>query len=161
MIVYRADTRGPEEIRRTGFKARNPMSLAAARAHLLSYCTSSKKPLDLSRRIISSPQPEYVSTDPTQGCGGYSGKGYVYRIEIQTLGERPWSNEVLGQNLNLKANMLWPKLLLDANALGAAKVIALKHFGTATREVTFLTDIPGSSIKAYRKSGETTFKACK
>jgi len=161
MILYRADSRGPEEIGRVGFKARNPMSLAAAKSHLLSYCTSGKKPLDLSRRIISSPQPEYVSTDPTQGCGGYSGKGYVYRIEIQTLGERPWSNEVLGQNLNLKQNMLWPKLFLDANTLGGAKVIALKHFGTATREVTFLTDIPGSSIKAYRKSNETTFKACK
>jgi hypothetical protein len=160
MIIYRADTRGPVEIKKSGFKARNPMSLAAAKSHLLSYCTPSRKPLDLSRRIISSPQPEYVSTDPTQACGGYSGKGYVYRIEIQTLAERPWSNEVLGQNLNLKANMLWPKLLLDANTLGGAKIIALKHFGTATREVTFLTDIPGSSIKAYKKSGETTFKAC-
>ena len=111
MIVFRADTRGPAEIGTSGFKARNPMSLAAAKAHLLSYCTSGKKPLDLSRRIISSPQPEYVSTDPTQGCGGYSGKGYVYRIEIINLAERPWTNQVLGQNLNLKPNMLWPKLV--------------------------------------------------
>ncbi len=161
MIVFRADTRGPAEIGTSGFKARNPMSLAAARAHLLSYCTSGKKPLDLSRRIISSPQPEYVSTDPTQGCGGYSGKGYVYRIEILNLAERPWTNQVLGQNLNLKPNMLWPKLFMDANTLSGANIIALKHFGTATREVTFLTNIPGSSIKAYRKSNETTFKACK
>ncbi len=161
MIIYRADTRGPAEIKASGFKARTPMSLAAAKSHLLSYCTSSKKPLDLSRRIISSPQPEYVSTDPTQGCGGYSGKGYVYRIEISALAERPWSNQVLGQNLNLKPNMLWPKLFLDANTLDAAKIIALKHFGTATREVTFLTNIPGSSIKACRKSNETIFKACK
>lgn len=135
-------------------------SIAAARAHLLSWCTSGKKPLDLSRHIISSPQPEYVSTDPTQSCGGYSGKGYVYRIEIGTLKEQPWSNQVLGQNLNLKPNMLWPKLLLDSNTLGTANVIALKHFGIATKEITFLTSIPGSSVKSFRKSGETIFKAC-
>lgn len=75
--LYRADDRAPEEIRKLGFQARKPMTLAAARSLLLAYCVEGKSPLDLSRLIISSPQPKFVSTDPDPNCGGYSIKGFI------------------------------------------------------------------------------------
>jgi hypothetical protein len=156
MIIYRADTRTPEIIKTVGFQARTPMTLPAARSLLLSYCENRKSPLDLSRLIISSPQPQYISTDPDEDCGGYSHKGYIYKIEFELLGKKEWSDSVLGKQLKLKPNMLWPLLYLNADKLAMATTIALKHFG-ATKEVTFLTAIPGSNVRAYKKSGDKIF----
>lgn len=156
MIVYRADMRAPEVIKKNGFQARMPMTIANARSLLLSYCENKKSPLDLSRLIISSPQPQYISTDPDEDCGGYSHRGYIYRIEFEFLEKRAWSNLVLGKQLNLKPNMLWPSLYLNAVRLDMATTIALKHFG-ATKEVTFLTTIQGTNVRAYKKSGDKNF----
>jgi hypothetical protein len=162
MIVYRADTRAPNQIRASGFKARLPMTIEQARLHLLSYCTPQsdpqRTPMDLSRRIISSPQPEYVSTDPSEECGGYaSTKGYVYKIEFPHLTQKVFSTSVLGQTLKKNPNTLWPKLYLDAAQLWFANIIALKHFGTSTREITFLTSIPVKNIVGYRAPNEKAF----
>jgi hypothetical protein len=156
MIIYRADTRAPEIIKTSGFQARMPMTLSTARSLLLSYCENKKSPLDLSRLIISSPQPQYISTDPDEDCGGYSHKGYIYRIEIDFLAKKEWSDSVLGKQLKLKPNMLWPSIFLNADKLAMATAIALKHFG-ATKEVTFLTTIQGSNVRAYKKSGDKIF----
>lgn len=156
MIVYRADMRAPKVIKKDGFRARIPMTLSTARSLLLTYCQKPKSPLDLSRLIISSPQPQYVSTDPDEDCGGYSHRGYIYRIEFERLQKKEWSNSVFGKQLNLKPNMLWPALFLNAETLDMATAIALKHFGS-TKEVTFLTTIAGANIRAYKKSGDKKF----
>ena len=156
MILYRADMRAPEAIKKNGFQARMPMTLPTARSLLLSYCENRKSPLDLSRLIISSPQPQYISTDPDEDCGGYSHKGYIYKIEFELLDKKGWSDSVLGKQLNLKPNMLWPLLYLNSDKLAMATAIALKHFG-ATKEVTFLTTIQGTNVRAYKKSGDKQF----
>lgn len=154
MLVYRADTRGPKTIAAEGFLARSPLS--NPRDHLLSFCRGGKTPQDLSRLIISSPQPEYVSTDPDEACGGYSSKGYIYKIDISNLQQRNWDAGVLGEKLKKRPNAFWPKLFLDTNSLALANVIALQHFGNATNEVTFLTPIRASDIVGY-KSGSGGF----
>ncbi len=123
---------------------------------MLAYCAKGKSPLDLSRLIISSPQPEFVSTDPDPDCGGYSTKGFIYLIEFSQLENREWNDFVLGIKIDFKVNSFVPKLFLDTSSLFWAKIIALKHFG-ATKEVTFLTGIPSANIVAYKKSGDNSF----
>ncbi len=157
ITVYRGDSRAPEVIKSNGFAAQNPRSLDEIRADLLSYCKPPKSPLDLSRLIISSPQKEYISTDPSEDCGGYSGKGYIYKIVFDDLKERQWTREVLGDNTEVKINNFTPKLYLNAERLSDASLIALQHYGTISREVTFLTAIPKQNIIQYKQSAEKGF----
>jgi len=158
MILYRADSREPQIIKDNGFQIQDPsVTLYSARSLILEYCQSPKSPIDLSRLIISSPQPQFISTDPDEDCGGYSGKGYIYKIEINMLWARDWSNEVLDKILNLKPNFFWPKLLLNSGKLNLSTVIALQHYGLATREVTFLTGISPSNIVEYKNAGDKAF----
>lgn len=161
MKIFRGDTREPATIIKSqGFFAKQPMTLADAKKHLLEYCglnKSIKTPLDLSRYIISSPKPLYISTDPSEDCGGYSEKGYIYKIEIPKLDVKEFSEAVLGSGISVKANKFNPILYLNANTLQEASIIALKHYGNVTNEVTFLTSIPLEFITEYKKSGDSSF----
>lgn len=157
MIVYRTDSRDPNTIQNArGFYARQPMSIVNARRHLLDFCTAPQSPLDLSRLIIGSPQPNYVSTDPKTDCGGYD-KGFFYQISVDNLEEKDWSAAVLGIANNLLVKPIWPKLFLNADTLADATIIALKHYGNPTKEVTFLTEIPLLNIIAYKSSKDKDF----
>lgn len=158
MILYRADSRNPKIIKNEGFQVRDPaMTLLAARSLILDYCQKPKGPVDLSELIKRSPQQQFISTDPDEDCGGYSHKGYIYKIEFNMLWAREWSNEVLGKELNLQPKLIWPKLFLNAGKLNWATVIALKLHGLATREVTFLTGISSANIIGYKKIDDEFF----
>jgi hypothetical protein len=164
MIIYRADNRHPSVIKKDGFAPRNKEhhKLPTVRKFLLSYCgTNQLQPLDLARFIISSPQPEFVSTAVSQDCGGYESKfNYIYEIEVADLVTLKFSGAVLGLSAEdakkLKVNALSPKLLMDAHKLEDAKVIALLLHGHA-EEITFMTPIP-ASIRC-KANGEMIFKS--
>lgn len=158
MIFYRGDSRSPETIRKQkGFQAKRPMTILQARQHLLSYCVTST-PLDLSRWIIASPKPEYISTAPDEGCGGYAHMGYVYKIEFNNLTERQFSDAFCGGPLLRRPNSLWPSVVSDGVTIGFSKTIVIKH-KTDVKELTFFTEIPLANIVQYRASSERTFTA--
>ncbi|CAL2095159.1 protein of unknown function [Tenacibaculum sp. 190524A02b] len=147
-IVYRSDSRTPKDIEKAGgFFPRKTLSIEQVRAHILYYCGangSGKKPQDLTRLIISSPQPEYVSTALNDDTGGQH-RGYLYTMQLENLMEVPFSDEVLGQKLNVKKNLNNPTLLLNAKTLAQATMVALK-LPRGAQEVTFLTGIPYENI---------------
>ncbi len=161
MIFYRGDSRNPTAIVTAGgFSARQPMTLHEARECVLKYCGaygSNLNPTDLSRLIISSPQKGFISADPSEDCGGYSNSGYIYRIEFNTLEEKKYEEGILGNLIKMRPSAFHPKLYLNAGSLNFATAIALKHFGNATNEVTFLTNIPIANITGYKKSGTSQF----
>jgi len=109
-------------------------------------------PSDLMRLIITekSKKRPTISTDLEEGCGGQISKGhYIHRIEIEGLKDVDWKKAV---DPKVSVNALSPKLFLDADTLDEATQIAVwNHKGGATKEFTFLTNIPATCIKASKQ----------
>ena len=177
---YRGDSRTPEDIRSAGgFHAWVPLSVDQARlligktqgsavgndqfppalAESLSAVTI-KKALDLqlfikyTKNKTTTPQ---VSTAPDEDCGGQAngkdakGRPYViYEIEhgalnvMQVGGVRP----AVGGDFPHTG--MFPKVLINTATLATATVIAL----LMKDEIAFLTSIPLTDIKRYKKQGE-------
>ena len=160
MILYRGTTRGPRAIREAGgFYPKRTLPIHEVRKLLLKYCGADKNrkynPLDLQEYIRNSPQPEFVSTAPSIDCGGYSNKGFIFKIEAN-LTPYDWSNHVLGPKANVITKPRYPQLLMDVGKLKDAKLIALQH-NNFTKEVTFLTPIPMKNIVAYTPDEDKPF----
>ncbi|MFH2001770.1 MAG: hypothetical protein ABIK28_18945 [Planctomycetota bacterium] len=91
----------------------------------------------------------HISTDPTEGCGGYT-SGYIYAFKFKTLYLMDKLGKVTtGALTDVKG--INPKLVLDKKSLSDATVIGLAIPGQAGVEVAFLTDITMDRIYKYRK----------
>ncbi len=90
----------------------------------------------------------HVSTDPTEGCGGYA-SGYIYAMKFKTLYLIDKAGNVSTGSLK-DVRGINPKLVLDTPSLSNANIIGLAIPGQAGVEVAFLTKIPMKNIYKYR-----------
>jgi GNAT superfamily N-acetyltransferase len=183
-IVYRADSRSKSQLTK-GFETWVPELTLEDRRDYLRVNVGVKKtddcsqtfkglvskkqlevnekssPSDLMRLIITekSKKRPTISTDIEEDCGGQISKGYyIHKIEIAGMKEVDWKRAV---DSKVVVNALSPKLFLDKDTLDEATQIAVwNHKGGATKEFTFLTNIPANCIKESKQvTGEKQEKA--
>jgi hypothetical protein len=184
--VYRGDTRRPELLfAQGGFKAWEPLTIEEARDLILLYTglkslsnccfadkvkkglislettseTAKRTPLDLSQLIIRSKQRgPSISTEPTEGCGGYS-SGYIYKIDCSGMDPVDWEMAVPGLEVSSKSTW-WPTLCLDSSTtLSSTSSIAIKSKSQkgGVEEVTFFNSIaPERTILQKKPATEAT-----
>ncbi|MEX1828703.1 hypothetical protein [Luteibacter sp. CQ10] len=98
----------------------------------------------LHRHIINSPtKGPFVSTDPDRSCGGYTGRGTIYRIDMRSMQRVEWARAVPGA----RKVPFMPHLLIDAETVDRANHFALHAAIGSTREITFIGPIPASWIE--------------
>jgi hypothetical protein len=106
-------------------------------------------PLDLSRLIKAQKTRDafWISTDPTEGCGGYA-SGFIYKIQFDALKNYKINSTSTGIMVKPKQN--WPSLWLDKIPIGISTIFALESKGNAGPEISFLTSIPLKCIKELK-----------
>ena len=181
--LYRGDSRAPTDptLYQIGFQARVPLTLLQART-LVQRCDGLVRPgavsqflpdraykplkdavesaqkynwLDLGACIKKEKGKDtvWISMDPTQAAGGY-GSQNIYRVIVPNPIFKVTRHGVATQNpANLDPGGIHPQLVLDANNVGAANVIAISIYGNAGTEVAFLTDVPYEWFDAYQQMG--------
>jgi hypothetical protein len=99
----------------------------------------------------------YVSTDPSEDCGGYENEGFVYEIEFDTLylGKSITGPFAAPSGSNPFKVLVSPKLVLDTMDLSTSTVVALCCIG----EVAFFSPIPYANVKRYRQSGTSGWQS--
>jgi hypothetical protein len=171
-VLYRGDTRSPAQLKGYGgFSAWVPMSVEEARKVVrrgLGENFVIKLPGKANRleKLFNSPECQsltlltlakqiklekagdtfHVSTDPTEGCGGYA-SGYIYAMRFKTLflvDKQRNARTASFQGLS----RVDPKLLLDAQSLDAVSTIAV---AIDPDEVAFLTTITIGHIYKYKE----------
>jgi hypothetical protein len=174
MTVYRGDGRDKEKLGSTGFEAWVQLTLEEAREFVRvsvglmeweksglygkyiktgllnisqGLLNKNRTPADLLEWRIRTGSGNrkvcLISTDTANTCGGYA-HGYIYKMYLEGLQEREWARAVPG--MKAKAP-LWPSLLLNAETLEQATVIAIKSPKVMTlTEVAFLTPISTDNI---------------
>ena len=171
-IIYRGDTRTPEQLKTYGgFSAWAPLSNEQARdvikrsqgqnfdiklppkAKRLESAFNTNKNLNLMTlgrqiKLEKAGDTFHISTDPTEGCGGYA-SGYIYAMKFKTLYLVDKSGHVSTGSLK-DVRGINPKLVLDTQSLSSAKVIGVAIPGQGGVEVAFLTSIPITNIYKYR-----------
>ncbi|HTU20106.1 MAG TPA: hypothetical protein VMG10_18725 [Gemmataceae bacterium] len=180
-IIYRGDTRDPKKLATFGgFTAWVPLNLQEARnvvkrsmgqnfqiklpkaaARLEGYFNKQEKLnlLTLGRQIKLEKAGDtfHISTDPTEGCGGYA-SGYIYAMKFKTLflidkngkASPAALKEVTGIN---------SYLVMDTTSLDTATTIAVAIPGQAGPEVAFLTTIPMAHIYKYKEPKQAQWRS--
>lgn len=173
---YRGDSRSPSEIKKAGgfsnWKA--PLSVQQAR-NLIKRSSDSAVAMGLPQEsdwnklltgggkynltsyannikyaTAKSHTSSYVSTDPSEDCGGYDDEGYVYEMAFDPLylGTTATGDFAAPSGANPFKVTVKPKLVLDSQNLDTTNVVALCCIG----EVAFFTPIPYANLTRYRAS---------
>ncbi len=171
-VIYRGDTRTPAQLKTYGgFTAWVPLSDEQARdvikrsqgqnfniklppkAKRLEGAFNKNMNLNLMTlgrqiKLEKAGDTFHISTDPTEGCGGYT-SGYIYAMKFKTLYLVDKSGVVSTGALK-DVSGINPKLVLDTQSLSTAKVIGVAIPGQGGVEVAFLTSIKMANIYKYR-----------
>lgn len=149
MYIYRADGRGPAEIKRDGFglrgEAENTLEKYSGVGDYFRRGLGGPRANDVQRAIINSPDPgrPTVSTALDDGCGGQVGRRTIYKIEINGLHEIPI-------NVTGKGNLT---VYADEDSLDDASCMVI-DLHVDTKEVVYIgPGIPPASILEYKQSG--------
>jgi hypothetical protein len=171
-ILYRGDSRSPAEIKNFGgFSAWVPLDVDGARQVVrrglgknfnITLPTKAKRLenlfnsdncqnltlLTLARQIKLEKAGDtfHVSTDPTEGCGGYA-NGYIYAMRFRTLFLVDKHGAATPGAFNALSRVN-TKLVLDTQSLDTATTIAV---AIDPEEVAFLTTVPIGQIYKYKE----------
>ncbi|CAN5117740.1 hypothetical protein BH11PSE9_BH11PSE9_26720 [soil metagenome] len=179
-ILYRGDSRSPAQIKGSGgFSAWVPLDAEGARqvvrrglgqnfpitlptkaARLQKLFNSdncqSLTLLTLARQIKLEKAGDtfHISTDPSEGCGGYS-SGYIYAMRFATM--YLVDKKGVASPANFKGlSRVNTKLVMDNAVLASAGIIAV---AIDPEEVAFLTTIPVAQIYKYKEpNGKVWYK---
>ncbi|CAN5875178.1 hypothetical protein BH11PSE8_BH11PSE8_20520 [soil metagenome] len=179
-ILYRGDSRSPAQIKGSGgFSAWVPLDSEGARqvvrrglgqnfaitlptkaARLQKLFNSdncqSLTLLTLARQIKLEKAGDtfHISTDPSEGCGGYS-SGYIYAMRFATM--VLVDKKGLASPASFKGlSRVNTKLVMDNAVLASADIIAV---AIDPEEVAFLTSIPVAQIYKYKEpNGKVWYK---
>ncbi len=91
-----------------------------------------------------------ISTDPSDGCGGYS-SGNIYSIDCADLNEEPWTTALPGGRLTGGPMARHISLCIDTPLLINATAIGIKDNrpSSTVNELFFLTPIDIARIKLH------------
>jgi hypothetical protein len=166
--LYRGDNRTHDEIkvaqdskgnRVGGFFAKNPLSIAEARAQARAWFKKGSDPKSKHETWIRNPAAaggDKIATGTDIGCMGYGvrdarqgASANVYVIDIEGLTEiTELTAQILGEEpVNKVTYTTGPKLLIKGTTLADATVIAVRGAGNASGETTFFTEIPESVVR--------------
>ncbi|MFZ7219914.1 hypothetical protein [Bordetella hinzii] len=169
MLLYRADQRTPELMRRQfpeGFKPWRSLGLAEVRALIglfIGMKSAGAIPRDLAQQFGPAPQLRdlsvyikwtkdksstfWVSTAVNPECGGQGCGAPIYEIRDETLG---LYQAVKGgvQAIGARSSNLKPALVLNSPSLSGATLIGLHHGPVHDAEVSFFTPIPLSIVSS-------------
>ncbi|MHA6306294.1 hypothetical protein ACX3SV_04245 [Hafnia paralvei] len=156
MIVWRADNRSPEEIKRA--KGFHPRSRRSPREVIQSFRMNySEDPKLHAMEHVRASNDNYVSTGVDDTCGGYIHARYIYEIDIPDLNPAIFSNLTLGFNGPLKRfrqTSFDPKLMLTGTTIDNSEMVAILQ---PKLELTFVTPIPLKYIKKFRETNSRTW----
>lgn len=176
---YRGDGRTPAEIKKAGgftnWKA--PLSVAQARSLILRTADTTvdvdlPEKSDWNKLIIGNAKynlgsyannikystakshtSSYVSTDPSEDCGGYANEGYVYEVVYDTLylGAAATGTFAAPIGATPFKVRVKPKIVLNTLSLDTSDVVAVCCIG----EVCFFTPILYANVRRYKPSQGT------
>lgn len=149
--LYRGDSRAPEEIKKTGgFFAKSQKGGEQIKQE---YYEKLREGADnVARGHIAFKNSDFVSAAVNEQCGGYS-DGFIYKMEIPSFTEQLFNEATLGAGArSIKKGKLFPSLLIDGrNYQESSNIAIFQPAQSESREVTFLTPIPGRYITHWRK----------
>jgi len=173
-IIYRGDTRTPSQLKGYGgFTAWVPLSTQQARdvirrsngenfniklppkaSRLEGYFNEQKNinMLTLGRQIKLEKAGDtfHISTDPTEGCGGYA-SGYIYAMRFRTLYLVDIKKKTATEGALKSVKGINSILVLNTMDMNTADTIAVAIPGQAGAEVAFLTSIGMDCIYKYKQ----------
>jgi hypothetical protein len=171
-IIYRGDTRTPSQLKGYGgFSAWVPLTTQQAQdvikrstgqnfdiklperaKRLEGYFNQQKNinMLTLGRQIKLEKAGDtfHISTDPTEGCGGYS-TGYIYAMRFRNLYLIDKQGVASSGSMS-SVRGINSLLVLDTTSMASATTIAVAIPGQGGVEIAFLTSIPIASIYKYK-----------
>ncbi|WP_328329107.1 hypothetical protein [Streptomyces sp. NBC_00455] len=147
MEFYRADSRAPDALRKTGgMRAWRPSS---AKSELSAFFAD---PVGYAQAHVRSPNQHLVSMASNEDCGGFaSADRHIYKISVSGL------NRFDGPPARSKL-LTKPTLYANSTTLESATVVVMGPIGP-TQEMDFFGDIPMSHIVGCRKPGESGYSS--